>query len=266
AGSRRTAKLALKVTLDCACCVDTPRQGPKCSRNRVLPDAIGRLTHVAIECGSCEAALAAPSDMAPPRHYGGLDHAPDHGRSALWRRGGGRGLAGLRRRGAGRLRRVRRFRLLDHRSHRLDRPDPVGRLPLRRGRPAPDLGHRRGSEPQDGERDGHPVHLVRRRRDGRVLDLDVRLPARDLERKDLPVTSYATDKRRLEGTGSAHHGAGTWIKERVSSLILIPLTGWGFWAAATLSGGGFDGLTRWLHSPVNATLLAVTILVSLYHM
>jgi succinate dehydrogenase / fumarate reductase membrane anchor subunit len=80
------------------------------------------------------------------------------------------------------------------------------------------------------------------------------------------VTSYATDKRRVEGTGSAHHGAGTWIKERVSSLILIPLTGWGFWAGATLSGGGFDGLTRWLHSPVNAVLLAVTILVSLYHM
>ena len=80
------------------------------------------------------------------------------------------------------------------------------------------------------------------------------------------MTSYATDKRRVEGTGSAHHGAGTWIKERVSSLILIPLTGWGFWAASTLSGSGFDGVTRWLHAPVNAAVLAVTILVSLYHM
>jgi succinate dehydrogenase / fumarate reductase membrane anchor subunit len=80
------------------------------------------------------------------------------------------------------------------------------------------------------------------------------------------VTSYTTDKRRVEGTGTAHHGAGTWIKERVSSLILVPLAGWGLWAASTLSGGGFDGATRWLHSPVNAALLAVTILVSLYHM
>jgi succinate dehydrogenase / fumarate reductase, membrane anchor subunit len=80
------------------------------------------------------------------------------------------------------------------------------------------------------------------------------------------VTSYATDKRRVEGAGSAHHGAGTWIKERVSSLILIPLTGWGFWAASALSGSGFDGLTRWLQSPVNAALLGVLILVSLYHM
>jgi succinate dehydrogenase / fumarate reductase, membrane anchor subunit len=80
------------------------------------------------------------------------------------------------------------------------------------------------------------------------------------------VTSYTTDKRRVEGTGSAHHGAGTWIKERVSSLILIPLTGWGFWAASALSGSGFDGVTRWLHSPVNATLLGLLILVSLYHM
>jgi len=80
------------------------------------------------------------------------------------------------------------------------------------------------------------------------------------------VTSFATDRRRVEGSGSAHHGAGTWIKERVSSLILVPLTGWGFWAAASLSGSGFDGVTRWLHSPVNATLLGVLMLVSLYHM
>jgi succinate dehydrogenase / fumarate reductase, membrane anchor subunit len=80
------------------------------------------------------------------------------------------------------------------------------------------------------------------------------------------VTSYETDRRRVEGTGSAHHGAGTWIKERVSSLILIPLTGWGFWAASRLSGSGFNGVIRWLHSPVNAALLGVLILVSLYHM
>jgi succinate dehydrogenase / fumarate reductase membrane anchor subunit len=80
------------------------------------------------------------------------------------------------------------------------------------------------------------------------------------------VTSYTTDRRKIEGTGSAHHGAGVWIKERVSSLLLIPLTGWGFWAASSLSGGGFDGVTRWLHSPVNAGLLGLLILVSAYHM
>jgi succinate dehydrogenase / fumarate reductase membrane anchor subunit len=80
------------------------------------------------------------------------------------------------------------------------------------------------------------------------------------------VTSYATDKRRVEGAGSAHHGAGTWIKERVSALILVPLTGWGFWAASSLSGGHFEGAQRWLHSPVNAGLLAVTLLISVYHM
>jgi succinate dehydrogenase / fumarate reductase membrane anchor subunit len=80
------------------------------------------------------------------------------------------------------------------------------------------------------------------------------------------VTSYTTDRRKIEGTGSAHHGAGVWIKERVSSLLLIPLTGWGFGAASSLSGGGFDGVTRWLHSPVNAGLLGLLILVSAYHM
>jgi succinate dehydrogenase / fumarate reductase membrane anchor subunit len=81
------------------------------------------------------------------------------------------------------------------------------------------------------------------------------------------VTSYATDTRRGKKSGSArHHGAGTWIMERVSSLILVPLTGWGFWAAATLTGGGFDGARRWLHAPVNAALLGLLVLVSCYHM
>jgi succinate dehydrogenase / fumarate reductase membrane anchor subunit len=81
------------------------------------------------------------------------------------------------------------------------------------------------------------------------------------------VTSYATAKRPAGKTGSAHrHGAGIWIKERVSSLILAPLTVWGFWAAWSLTGGGFDGARRWLHAPVNAALLGLLILVSAYHM
>jgi succinate dehydrogenase / fumarate reductase membrane anchor subunit len=80
------------------------------------------------------------------------------------------------------------------------------------------------------------------------------------------VTSYITPRRRVQGSGSAHEGASTWLKERVSSIALIPLTIWGLCSAATISGGGFHDAAQWLRSPVNAVLLALTVLISLYHM
>ena len=65
---------------------------------------------------------------------------------------------------------------------------------------------------------------------------------------------------------SERHGAGEWKAERLSSLILVPLTLWGLWSGWTLSGAGFDGAGAWMRSPVNAILLAATVLVSLWHM
>ena len=65
---------------------------------------------------------------------------------------------------------------------------------------------------------------------------------------------------------SERHGAGEWTAERLSSLILVPLTLWGLWSGFALSGGGYDGAGAWFRSPVNAVLLAVTLLVSLWHM
>ena len=65
---------------------------------------------------------------------------------------------------------------------------------------------------------------------------------------------------------SERHGAGEWTAERLSSLILIPLVLWGLWSAAVLSGAGYDGVTAWFASPVNALLLAATLLISIWHM
>lgn len=65
---------------------------------------------------------------------------------------------------------------------------------------------------------------------------------------------------------SERHGAGEWVQERLSSLILVPLTLWGLWSAFVLAGAGYDGALAWFRSPVNAVLLAVTLLVSVWHM
>ena len=65
---------------------------------------------------------------------------------------------------------------------------------------------------------------------------------------------------------SERHGAGDWIAERLSSLILVPMTIWGLWSAASLSGGGYDGALAWFSSWLNSGLLIVTLLVSIWHM
>ena len=65
---------------------------------------------------------------------------------------------------------------------------------------------------------------------------------------------------------SERHGAGEWTAERLSSLILVPLTLWGLWTGYALSGAGYDAALDWFRAPVNASLLAVTLLVSVWHM
>ena len=65
---------------------------------------------------------------------------------------------------------------------------------------------------------------------------------------------------------SEQHGAGEWTAERLSALILVPLTVWGLWSAATLAGGGYDGALDWFASKLNSGLLVVTLLASIWHM
>ncbi|MBA4803430.1 MAG: succinate dehydrogenase, hydrophobic membrane anchor protein [Brevundimonas sp.] len=65
---------------------------------------------------------------------------------------------------------------------------------------------------------------------------------------------------------SERHGAGEWTAERLSALVLVPLALWGLWSAWSLSGAGYDGALDWFRSPVNSSLLAVTLLISVWHM
>ena len=68
------------------------------------------------------------------------------------------------------------------------------------------------------------------------------------------MVSYRTALGRARGLGSAKHGVGHWIVERVSSVALVPLSLWGAFSALNLARVGFDGASLWLHSPVNAVL------------
>lgn len=77
---------------------------------------------------------------------------------------------------------------------------------------------------------------------------------------------FETDRKRVEGLGGARHGAGTWLKERLTSIALVPLGIWGLWSATKIMGTGYDGATQWLRVPLNAVLLALLVLTALWHM
>jgi succinate dehydrogenase / fumarate reductase membrane anchor subunit len=80
------------------------------------------------------------------------------------------------------------------------------------------------------------------------------------------VSGYRTDRSRVNGLGAAHHGAATWIKERVSSIALVPLVLWGLFSVGSLAGSGYEGAVLWLHAPVNAILLLLLVLTGIFHM
>ena len=80
------------------------------------------------------------------------------------------------------------------------------------------------------------------------------------------MVSYRTSLGRARGLGSAKHGVGHWISDRVSSVALVPLSLWGVVSGLTLSRVGYAETTTWLHSPVNAVLAVLLLAVAFQHM
>ena len=65
---------------------------------------------------------------------------------------------------------------------------------------------------------------------------------------------------------SEHHGAGEWLAERGTSLVLIPLTLWATYAAYQIAGGSFDDTLAFVRLPLNSVLIGLTMLISVWHM
>lgn len=80
------------------------------------------------------------------------------------------------------------------------------------------------------------------------------------------MTSYRTPLSRARGLGSAKHGVGHWISERVTSIALVPLTLWGVFAVLRLAAGDYRFAVGWIGEPVNAVLMVLLIAISLWHM
>jgi succinate dehydrogenase / fumarate reductase membrane anchor subunit len=79
------------------------------------------------------------------------------------------------------------------------------------------------------------------------------------------MSEFRTALGRARGLGSAKHGVGHFIGQRVSAVALLLLTLWGVASALSVAAGGYDGARAWLASPVNATILSLLIIVGVYH-
>jgi succinate dehydrogenase / fumarate reductase membrane anchor subunit len=80
------------------------------------------------------------------------------------------------------------------------------------------------------------------------------------------MAGFRTPLGRARGLGSAKHGVGHFIGQRVSAGALVLLILWGVWSALALAKGDYAFAVAWLHSPLNAALLALVAIAGFYHM
>ena len=71
---------------------------------------------------------------------------------------------------------------------------------------------------------------------------------------------------RVLGLGSAKHGVGHFIVQRVTAIALIVLVLWGVAAVLTIARSDYDGAVAWLHSPINAALASLLAITAFWHM
>ena len=80
------------------------------------------------------------------------------------------------------------------------------------------------------------------------------------------MAGYRTPLSRARGLGSAKHGVGHWIGERVGAAALIPLTIWAVYAVLRLAALDYYGAIAWVSNPINAVLVILTLAISFWHM
>jgi len=78
--------------------------------------------------------------------------------------------------------------------------------------------------------------------------------------------SFRTPLSQARGLGSAKHGVGHWVAERVAGIALVPLVLWAVYSGLHLAQLDYYGAVEWVSSPVNATLVILLIAVAFQHM
>jgi len=77
--------------------------------------------------------------------------------------------------------------------------------------------------------------------------------------------SLRTPLARVRGLGSAKDGTSHWWMQRVSSVLLAPLSIWFLLCALPLLGADYANARVWLAQPLNAFLILALVLAVIYH-
>lgn len=77
---------------------------------------------------------------------------------------------------------------------------------------------------------------------------------------------FRTDRNRVLGLGSAHHGAGHWWAQRITSVALIPLTLLFVFPFARALGQSHAEVRAIYHSPWNALVAVLFLGVGFWHL
>jgi succinate dehydrogenase / fumarate reductase membrane anchor subunit len=78
--------------------------------------------------------------------------------------------------------------------------------------------------------------------------------------------SIRTPLGQVRGLGSARHGAGHFITQRVSAIALLFLVPWFLITLIGAVRGGYDSALIYIADPFNAVLIILTVGAALYHM
>jgi len=81
-----------------------------------------------------------------------------------------------------------------------------------------------------------------------------------------PEQSIRTPLGRVRGLGSARHGVGHFITQRVSAIALVVLVPWFLITLISAVRGGYDGALAYLSDPLNALIVILAVSAALYHM
>lgn len=63
-----------------------------------------------------------------------------------------------------------------------------------------------------------------------------------------------------------HKGTATFIAQRASAALLLPLIIWFLWGAASHAGASFEDLRAWIGAPATAAAMGALILIGAFHM
>lgn len=70
---------------------------------------------------------------------------------------------------------------------------------------------------------------------------------------------------KVKGLGVSPESSQHFWIHRVTALALVPLTLWFCFSIALLPEASYEAIVNWMQSPFNATMLILTVVISLHH-